>query len=430
MIDVLKMRVPLIKGFFVIFQVFLGTAIVGTAALLLADHFGVLEFVKPYVVMSGSMEPAVRLGSVVVVRPQSSYSSNDVVTYAPNGDKEKPVTHRILFKSYPDGITQAPVYLTKGDANEDFDRAAVSAKDVIGKSLFVIPFLGYVVNFAKQPYGFIFLVIVPATIVIYEEFKFLGKELSIFLMNSSSWLSARISKKNGIRLRRGINLLSKREKGVPKAAAVVPVIGTILVLSAFTGAFFSDTEQSSGNVFSAAESFGPPIANHLVINEVYYDVAPGKGDEGDSANPDEWVELYNPTSSPVDIKDWSIGDDEDGDNVSSAEKIIPPGGFALIAKSNSTWNNWDEDPDADKIPIGDKIGNGLANAGDTVILLDDNGAEVDRMSWGNDTSGFTSGCASSCPTVAEGHSLERDPDGVDTNTAADFVDRTTPTPGT
>ncbi len=45
-----------------------------------------------------------------------------------------------------------------------------------------------------------------------------------------------------------------------------------------------------------------PIANHVVINEV--DVDP-KGD--DSSMPMQWVELYNPASSPVSIGGWNIG---------------------------------------------------------------------------------------------------------------------------
>jgi hypothetical protein len=43
------------------------------------------------------------------------------------------------------------------------------------------------------------------------------------------------------------------------------------------------------------------MADHVVINEV--DINP-PGD--DSASPTEWVELYNPTSSDVDIGGWQI----------------------------------------------------------------------------------------------------------------------------
>jgi hypothetical protein len=202
-------------------------------------------------------------------------------------------------------------------------------------------------------------------------------------------------------------------------------------------AFFSDTAVSANNTFTAAAQF--PITSPitptptevattsaaLVINEIYFDVAADKGDEGNLANPDEWIELYNPTGVTVNIKDWFIGDAGDSDNVSSSNRFVPPGGFVLIAKSNSTWSLWTEDPDADQVPIGDKIGDGLANTGDIVILRDNFGNLIDQVSWGTNTTAFNP----SVSGVAEGHSIERDPDGVDTNTNADFVDRNPPTPG-
>ncbi len=51
---------------------------------------------------------------------------------------------------------------------------------------------------------------------------------------------------------------------------------------------------------------------------------------------------------------------------------------------------------------------------------------MDKISWGADTNGLNP----SIPTTAKGHSSERSPAGTDTNTNADFVERTTPTPGT
>ncbi len=62
---------------------------------------------------------------------------------------------------------------------------------------------------------------------------------------------------------------------------------------------------------------------------------------------------------------------------------------------------------------------------DHLILRDSTGVVVDAMSWGSDTTAF----APACPTVAAGHSLEREPAGRDTDSAADFVDRFPPTPG-
>ncbi|KKQ46617.1 MAG: Type I signal peptidase, partial [Candidatus Woesebacteria bacterium GW2011_GWD1_38_10] len=77
----------------------------------------------------------------------------------------------------PSGENGEPEYVTKGDANEDFDPPKISDKDIIGKVRLTIPYLGYLAFAAKKPWGFILLVIVPATIFIYEELKAVLKEL-------------------------------------------------------------------------------------------------------------------------------------------------------------------------------------------------------------------------------------------------------------
>ena len=50
---------------------------------------------------------------------------------------------------------------------------------------------------------------------------------------------------------------------------------------------------------------------------------------------------------------------------------------------------------------------------------------IDQMSYGTDTTAFDP----ACPGVKEGHSLERSPANVDTDTAADWIDQEFPNPG-
>src|SRR5205085_9882515 len=91
----------------------LGIAMVGLVAGLTilpqVLHFGTS------VVLSGSMEPAIRTGSVIVAvaTPQDRLKVGDVITYVRAGDQEN-VTHRIVdIKSTAEG----PSFVTKGDAN-------------------------------------------------------------------------------------------------------------------------------------------------------------------------------------------------------------------------------------------------------------------------------------------------------------------------
>src|SRR3989344_9540064 len=79
-----------------------------------------LKLPKAYIVQSGSMEPAIKTGSIVISYPSNSYSEGDVVTFSKSVGAKNLITHRIEARFFPDGVDKAPTYLTSGDANEDF----------------------------------------------------------------------------------------------------------------------------------------------------------------------------------------------------------------------------------------------------------------------------------------------------------------------
>lgn len=141
----------------------------------------------------------------------------------------------------------------------------------------------------------------------------------------------------------------------------------------------------------------------------------------------EWVEIYNPTDHDISLKNWTLTDNSGNPTKINANKIVPAGGFALISKDANTWKYWDEDSNAKKIELGSQIGDGLDNAGDHLILKDSKGVEVDRMSWGSDTSGFIP--LGTNPVVALGDSTERLVPGFDTNTVLDWEPGDPATPG-
>lgn len=138
---------------------------------------------------------------------------------------------------------------------------------------------------------------------------------------------------------------------------------------------------------------------------------------------DEWVEIYNPTDHEISLKNWSLTDNSGTPRKINANKKIKAGGFALVSKDASTWQFWNEDPNALKVELGGVIGDGLDNGGDRLILKDPGNNIVDSLSWGSDTSIFT------ITNVLLGDSLERLSPGFDTNTAPDFADKNPPTPG-
>jgi len=169
--------------------------------------------------------------------------------------------------------------------------------------------------------------------------------------------------------------------------------------------------------FSAPEI----ITDHLVVNEVYYHIGTGKGKDPDN----EWVEIYNPTDSEVNISGWKICDGNSCDTIPTSSPI-PSKGFAVITYKSSTWDKWPSIPsEAIKIVLDSAVGkNGLENAGDRVILKNASDSVIDAMSYGNDTTYFE------LSVSGKGKSLARIIKGYDTNSATDWIINATPNPGT
>jgi len=138
------------------------------------------------------------------------------------------------------------------------------------------------------------------------------------------------------------------------------------------GAGFSDKETIANTIHSG-------VWRKIVINKVYYDVDSQHGNENDN----EWVELYNRGSEAIDLSRWQICDNDSCDTLSGT---IPANNFALITKSGTTWNYWQIFSDVLKIELGNKIGNGLSNDADMLLLEDENGLIVDQVNWGRPTS--------------------------------------------
>lgn len=150
-----------------IYYIFL-TALIVIGGLFLVSVLPIPGNIDVKIVQSGSMEPAIKVGSVVVIKPSKNYDVNDVITFGKDTKEDVPTTHRIINERV---VTGNPMYTTKGDANEDKDVKEVREDEIIGKVLISIPFLGYILDFAKKPLGFALLIGIPAVIVIYDEVR-------------------------------------------------------------------------------------------------------------------------------------------------------------------------------------------------------------------------------------------------------------------
>ena len=127
---------------------FLGSFIMLAVILLcLALAAPRLAGIKTFVVISGSMEPAIPVGSMVyskAVDPKTLETGDVIVFYSSNAPQGAdtgdviPVTHRVVLNDTTNGeIT------TKGDANEKNDISKVAYLNVEGKVIFHIPQMGY-----------------------------------------------------------------------------------------------------------------------------------------------------------------------------------------------------------------------------------------------------------------------------------------------
>lgn len=127
--------------------------------------------IKSFTVLSGSMEPSIMTGSVIYTLKNLGYNNNDVITYKSNTGQT--VTHRIVAIENNGEV----VYRTRGDANSAVDSSPVTSEMIIGKTYFVIPFIGKVGAVLKDPKGLFMVVFLPAVLVIFYELWMIKKEI-------------------------------------------------------------------------------------------------------------------------------------------------------------------------------------------------------------------------------------------------------------
>jgi len=209
------------------------------------------------------------------------------------------------------------------------------------------------------------------------------------------------------------------------------VIAAALLLCAVLLLILSITPAKSENIRG--------IADHVVINEVFYD---SNGTEPD----EEWIEIYNPTSNPVNISGWYLSDDPNYTSPGAEGSYRFPNGtviqnnsFIVVAYNGTAfYAKYGKYPDFELVNTTSSVpdmvvvstGMTLANDGDDVHLFNSSGTEIDAVWYGNcGDLNYEPYNQTAAPDVAEGHSIGRNPDGNDTdNCTADFADYATPTP--
>jgi len=230
-----------------------------------------------------------------------------------------------------------------------------------------------------------------------------------------------------------------------------------LLLVTLTFSHQADNEfQSRTLTFDLA--LGWEAIDHIVISEVYYQVAPGRGWDspsdrlnnlftwekpclGNDTFPfwrdfwkrkfcqavirnQEWVELYNPTDERWEVGGWKLEDNSDYQTILS-KAAIKPGGYLIITKDFTTRAFWPVAWRAHFSFLNRQIGDGLDNAGDHLFLKNEVGESIDAVGWGNDTAVWDPSPGS----IPLGASLARINRDWDSDLAEDFSAQLSPSPG-
>lgn len=117
---------------------------------------------KPFIVLSGSMSPAINVGDLVVTKETdtSSLAVGDIIAFR---EGESVITHRIVGITETDGELQ---YTMKGDANNVDDAKPVTEKMIEGAYTLGIPKMGNVALFMQTPIGMLICIGIPVLLLI------------------------------------------------------------------------------------------------------------------------------------------------------------------------------------------------------------------------------------------------------------------------
>lgn len=113
----------------------------------------------PMLVTTGSMEPALPAGAMVIARAQGDYAVGDVISFRQDGGV---VTHRIVEET-------AEGYRTAGDANNVGDDETVPREAVLGRVVVCLPWAGGLLMALREPVGILLLAAGGAMLIFLPE---------------------------------------------------------------------------------------------------------------------------------------------------------------------------------------------------------------------------------------------------------------------
>ena len=141
-------------------SLFQGLSITIGAFVVVAFLIPFLVGIKPYIVLSSSMEPEIKTGSVAYVDTHVDVHEIKVGDVIGFEFGKSQATHRVVE------INEDNTFTTKGDANENNDLAPVRFDQYKGKTIFSVPYLGRIISKVKTKTGkFIVALVIGLNII-------------------------------------------------------------------------------------------------------------------------------------------------------------------------------------------------------------------------------------------------------------------------
>lgn len=121
-------------------------------------------------VLSGSMQPALGVGDVIVEKRVAPLTVRvgDIVTFRDPADATRLYSHRVVSMR---AVGENVSFVTRGDANTGVERWTIPESGTVGRVAYRVPYLGYVANRAGSRFGRLGLIVLPVILLAFVELR-------------------------------------------------------------------------------------------------------------------------------------------------------------------------------------------------------------------------------------------------------------------
>lgn len=312
------------------------------------------QYLSTHVILTGSMEPKIKAGSIVFSSlKKDNLDLNDIIVFQSPENTEVNIIHRV-------SRIEGDQYFTKGDNNESEDTWTVFKDQIKGEVLLSIPYMGYVIDWMKTPFGFITILVLPAIFFSISQIRKIKEGINEEVEKRTSAILKEQKDKNEVK---------------PPLLPMLFIFPLLLFNTNKSAYALFSASTEINDIKVTTESTTPDV----VLNEVMW--------MGSSiSEKDEWIELRNTTDKEVDISHWKIFGATNGQNghleIPQGYKI-PPNGIFLISNKKENDENTALNVNVDLRSTNINLGNEYAVNG-PIVLKNSKWEEIDRTPPGTD----------------------------------------------